>query len=66
MLSHLKSQHQPQLAQYEAEMARRKAEKEGSFSRTKHLYQAISGVHETQEDADAAESETGEIGRDLL
>ena len=37
-----------------------------SFSRIKHLYETIGGVHETQEDADAAEAETGKIDRDLL
>ena len=61
LLSHLKSKHPKQLALYEAEGARLKAEKEGSFSRIKHLYQAIGGIPETQEDADAAAAEAGEI-----
>ena len=43
LLSHLKSKHQPQFALYEAENARLKAEREGSFSRIRHLYQAIGG-----------------------
>ena len=43
----------------EAETARQQVELDGTWDKIKHLYAAKGGVHETQEDVDAAEKDLG-------
>ena len=61
--SHIRTQHKPERALWEAECERIDAINDGTFARIKHLYQVLGGVHETQADADAAEAEVGKKHR---
>ena len=59
LISHLKSKHKREEAMVQAETARQQAEINGTWDKIKHLYAAKGGVHETQEDVDAAEKDLG-------
>ena len=57
--SHLSSKHQHEEALVAADEKRKKAELDGTWNKIKHLYEAAGGVHETQEDVDAAAKDLG-------